>query len=86
MTSNEPLKSEIGDIFPQTKEARLGWGSYLACREVPLQTRISRRRRLAYTCLDLPSPARNSLPARISRRRRLAYTCLDLPSPAPNSL
>ena len=30
-------------IIPQTKEARLGWGSYLFSIELPLQIRISRR-------------------------------------------
>ena len=33
--------------IPQTKEARLEWGSYLPSIELPLQIRISRRRRLA---------------------------------------
>jgi len=34
-------------FVPQTKEARLGWGSYLSSIELPLPIRISRRRRLA---------------------------------------
>ena len=44
----------ITDRFvPQTSVARRGF--YLACIELPLYSRIlSRRRPLAYTCLDLP--------------------------------
>ena len=34
-------------IIPQTKEARLGWGSYLPYIELPLSVRISRRGLLA---------------------------------------
>ena len=40
--------------------------------ELPLKFRISRRQP---TCLDLPSPAANSLKFRISRRCLLIYTC-----------
>ena len=74
-------------VFPQTELAR--WGSYFCCIEFVWSARISRRRplaqtcldlpRLAQTCLDLPSPAASGWSARISRRRPLAQTCLDLP-------
>ena len=46
------LVFEYQSIFPQTKEARLGWGSYLACRELPLTTRVLAPSPPTY--LDLP--------------------------------
>ena len=57
-------------IVPQTSVARRG--SYLLSTELPLDWRNARRRQLALTCLDLPSPAPNSLDFRNARRRSLA--------------
>ena len=40
-------------VIPQTKEARLGWGSYLVPKELPLEIRFSRRRRHFFVVLVL---------------------------------
>ena len=66
--------------IPQTKTARQGRGSYFSSIIIPLCSSIARRQP---TCLDLPSPAANSVKFRIARRQP---KCLDLLSLAANSL
>ena len=40
---NSKCQKSVCQMIPQTKEARLGWGSYLLCIEVRLYSRIARR-------------------------------------------